>query len=515
MFSFGRISRNSVFYSLAAIAISNTILQLMGFLYRIFLSRVTGAEGLGVYHLIMPLNSVLMSITVTGLTVAVSKLSAARSGAGDFSGAKAVVSLSRKIFALAIIILAVIFYFNSGLVSDVVLGDRRTEKSLPFLFVCIFLTGIENIYKNYFYGVNRVLPQITSELSEQVVRALSVAALLFTLKPQDPGDAAMLIVLGMVISELFSSSLLTFFYKRERRGLKIPPKSSPKASEILSIAIPVSGATTVNNLLSSLNSLLIPRLLVASGVSAKAATESFGILFGMTMPLLSFPIAFIASLTSVMVPKISEDMGAGRHTLMRRKAIKTIHATSLLAMPCMAILIPLGGETCRLLFANEAAGEHIFFLALATLLSYYELSLVAIMNGLGLQKRAAVFIVIGGIVQILGTLSVANPAIRMQGFVIGYLASGAVQTLLTFISLVRYLKIKPRYGNWFVMPLLASTLACLLCNIVYNFAISKGFSNPASLSVAAVSALLTYGFSLSALGTNIIKYIKTLIPTKQ
>ena len=72
------ISKNSVFYSLSAIAISNTLLQLMGFLYRVFLSRMAGAEGLGVYHLIMPLQSVLMSLTVSGLTVAVSKLSATR-----------------------------------------------------------------------------------------------------------------------------------------------------------------------------------------------------------------------------------------------------------------------------------------------------------------------------------------------------------------------------------------------------------------------------------------------------
>ncbi len=502
-----KISKKSVFASLAAIAVSNTILQLMGFLYRIFLSRMTGAEGLGVYHLVMPLNSVLMSVTVTGLTVAVSRLSAARAGTGDFRGAKSVVSLSQKIFTTAVIILAVLFYINSDFISMRILGDRRTSKALPLLFVCLFLTGIENIYKNYFYGVNRVTPQITSELSEQVVRALAVAALLFYFGTSDAGNSAALIVLGMVISELSSFVILTLFYKGEKRGLRKPERKKATLSEILSVAVPVSGAATVNNLLSSLNSLLIPRLLIASGMSAVSATESLGVMFGMTMPLLSFPIAFIASLTSVMVPKISEDTSAGRHSLTRRKAIKTIHATSLLAMPCMSILIPLGGELAPLLFGHSGAGEHIFLLALATLLSYYEMSLVAIMNGLGLQKRAAVFIVIGGVVQILGTLTVANPAIRMQGFVIGYLVSGAVQVLLTFISLVRYLKIRPRYVNWFVFPALAATLALLICNLVYNIT--------SSIILSAITALVTYGISLSSLGTNIIKYLRTLIPKEE
>lgn len=499
-----RISRKSVFYSLAAIALSNTLLQLMGFLYRIFLSRVAGAEGLGVYHLVMPLNSVLMSVTVTGLTVSVSRLSAVRAGVGDFRGAKSVVSLSQKIFTAVVLILAAIFYINSGFISGHILGDSRTEKSLPLLFVCLFLTGIENIYKNYFYGVNRVTPQITSELSEQVVRFLAVAALLFYFGTDDAGKSAALIVFGMVISELSSFVILTLFYKGEKRGLEKPERKKAALSEILSVAVPVSAAATLNNLLSSLNSILVPRLLVTSGMDTVSATESFGVMFGMTMPLLSFPIAFIASLTSVMVPKISEDSSAGRHSLMRRKAIKTIHATSLLAMPCMAILIPLGGELAPLLFGHSGAGEYVFLLSLATLLSYYEMSLVAIMNALGLQKRAAVFIVIGGVVQLLGTLTVANPTIRMQGFVTGYLLSGAVQVLLTFISLVRYLKIRPRYVNWFVFPALAATLALLICNLIYNLT--------SSILLSALSALATYGITLSALGTNIIKYLGTLIP---
>lgn len=510
--NFGRISKNSVFYSLSAIAVSNTLLQLMGFLYRVFLSRMTGAEGLGVYHLIMPLNSVLMSLTVSGLTVAVSKLSATRAAIGDFKGAKATVSLSQKIFAVAVLSLALLFYFNSDLVSSKLLGDSRTAKSLPFLFVCLFLTGIENIYKNYFYGVNRVVPQITSELSEQVVRFLAVAALLYMLTPVNPGDSAMLIIVGMVISELSSFIVLSFFYKFERRGMKNPIKSRSSSREILSIAVPVAGAATLNNLLSSLNSLLIPRLLVISGMSESVATESFGIMFGMTMPLLSFPIAFVASLTSVMVPKISEDLSRKNFDSMRRRAIKTIHATSLLAMPCMAVLIPLGGKLAPLLFGNTGAGEHIFVLALATLLSYYELSLVAVMNALGLQKRAAVFIVIGGIVQILCTLTVANPEIRMQGFTFGYLISCALQVLLTFISLMRYLKIKPRLTNWFILPLLSSILSCLICNIVCNLALSNGVSDVSAIILAAISAIISYGLCLAALGTNIVNYIKTLIP---
>ena len=49
--------------------------QLVGFGYRIALSRLVGAETMGLYQLIMPVYSTLMSLTAIGLTVAVSTLS--------------------------------------------------------------------------------------------------------------------------------------------------------------------------------------------------------------------------------------------------------------------------------------------------------------------------------------------------------------------------------------------------------------------------------------------------------
>ena len=46
--------------------------QLLGFIYRILLSRLIGAEVMGLYQLVMPVYSVLLSVTAVGLTAAVS-----------------------------------------------------------------------------------------------------------------------------------------------------------------------------------------------------------------------------------------------------------------------------------------------------------------------------------------------------------------------------------------------------------------------------------------------------------
>ena len=48
----------------------------MGFLYRVFMSNAIGAEGMGLYQLILPIYSLAWSITSAGFTTTISRLTA-------------------------------------------------------------------------------------------------------------------------------------------------------------------------------------------------------------------------------------------------------------------------------------------------------------------------------------------------------------------------------------------------------------------------------------------------------
>ena len=69
-----KLGKQSVFYNAFFLCMSSIGLQLIGFVYRIGLSRFGGAEVMGMYQLIMPAYSVIMSFTMSGLTLAVSRL---------------------------------------------------------------------------------------------------------------------------------------------------------------------------------------------------------------------------------------------------------------------------------------------------------------------------------------------------------------------------------------------------------------------------------------------------------
>lgn len=64
---------------------------------------------------------------------------------------------------------------------------------------------------------------------------------------------------------------------------------------MLSIALPVGANALLGNLMGAANATLIPQKLVEGGMERSAAISEFGVVCGMTMPMLSLPIVFLGS----------------------------------------------------------------------------------------------------------------------------------------------------------------------------------------------------------------------------
>ena len=133
-------------------------------------------------------------------------------------------------------------------------------------------------------------------------------------------------------------------------------------------------------------SVLIPQQLVRAGADVSAAMSAFGIMCGMTLPMLSLPTAFIGALGLTLVPRLAQASALGRIDLVRRRLDRALQAVSALVLPAMALLAALGPTLGALLFREPAAGDHLPLLAAGTALSCYQAVLSGALNGLGRRK---------------------------------------------------------------------------------------------------------------------------------
>ena len=155
----------------------STLSQLLGFGYRVALSRLAGAEVMGLYQLIMPVYSVLLSLTAVGVTAAASNLTAQYLALGDRRGAAQALSTCLRIFALLALPVGAAVALASDAISVHLLGDARTRLGLILLVPCVAFTGVENMHKHVFYGAGLVRPPAIVELLEQLVRPGAVLSL--------------------------------------------------------------------------------------------------------------------------------------------------------------------------------------------------------------------------------------------------------------------------------------------------------------------------------------------------
>ena len=151
--------------------------QGLSFCYRVALSRLVGAEVMGLYQLLMPVCSVLLSLTAVGLTAAMSNLSSQYLALGNGKG----VAQTRRMCLTALgvgllpVSAAVVAFYDP--ISVYLLGDARTQLGLILLLPCVALTGVENIHKHFFYGTGVVRPPAVVELMEQFIRAAAMSEL--------------------------------------------------------------------------------------------------------------------------------------------------------------------------------------------------------------------------------------------------------------------------------------------------------------------------------------------------
>lgn len=511
-----KISKNAVFYNTIMLIATNISAQFIFFGYRIFLSRMIGAEGMGVYQLIFPFYFVLVSLTFSGLCMAVTRLSAERQALHDKSGIYNTVRYCIWIFVLIFAVVAIPSAMFSKEIAIFALGDERTALSILILLPCIFFTGFENIFKSCFYGMKKITPPIFAEITEQLTRFGTAAFLLICFPTKNIAIMVAYIVCGMLIAEIASSFLLMLFYRKHMPCPVNTDKNNFKMfKSIADIALPVSAAGLLNNLLSSANIILLPRRLVFSGMAQSDALSLFGVIIGMLLPLIMLPSPFITSLSTILMPKISEGSALKNAADIKRKTAKAIHAVSLFAFPSSTLLIVLAPLACQLLYKQTVSPLLIIPAAAAAIFVYFQIITCSILNGIGQQRKVAVITVIGGVMQLVLTYFAAGSKyLGIYGYLLGFLVSTVFMSLYSFILIVKKTKVKINWTGWFIIPILSSAICGLTAYPVLLLSVHSGIQKWLALILSGLSGAAVYYIIVRFQGLSIKRYLSTLITKK-
>ncbi|MBQ5584446.1 MAG: oligosaccharide flippase family protein [Ruminiclostridium sp.] len=489
--------------SVAILTMTGILSQLVGFGYRVLLTRLAGAEILGLYQLLLPVYAVLLSLTSVGLTQAVSNLSARYEVLGNRRAIHQLRGQGVKIFFLLALLPCGLLLACSDAASVYILADARTRLGLMLLVPCLLLTGTENLHKHYFYGTGRVLPAALTELIEQVLKAVFILSLLVILEPSTSEKAVGTIVLGMILCEIFSAVTQVILFRVCLGSPKrLPGKGVEKTflrRQMAHIALPLGFAALLGNLISSLNALLIPRLLTLGGMDQGEAVSAYGITFGMTLPMLLLPTAFLSALGLVLTPKLSQASALGRRETIRNHIRRAVGTANLILIPALSLLAVLGSGLGVTLYKEPAVADHLPLLALGVLFSCWQTLFCFVLSGLDRQGISAVIALVCDLVQLaLTCLTVTR--FGMGGYAVSFGASSLLGAVLTWQVVARETDLGLPIFDWFAAPTLSACLGTACGDLMETILLRAGMTAlPAALGAMGFGLVL-YWAGLEAMG---------------
>lgn len=489
--------------SVALLTVTGILSQAVGFAYRVGLTRLAGAEIMGLYQLILPVYSILLSLTSVGLTTGVSNLSAWYQALGDRRAIWQVRGQAIRLFFLLAALPCILLLLFSDAVSVYLLGDARTRLGLMLLVPCLLLTGVENLQKHYFYGTGRVFPAAMTELAEMVLRAALVLSLVKGLSPATAEGVVGAIVLGMALCEIASAVTQTVLF-RHALGPKSRLTGPGTTSQVLRgklgrIAAPLGAAALLGNLISSANAVLIPRLLVSGGMDQNQAVAVYGVTFGMTLPMLLLPTAFLSALGLVLTPKLSQCSALNDQGEIRRQVSRSVGLANLILIPALALLAVSGPAIGAALYADARVGDHLPLLALGVLFSCWQTLCAAILSGVGRQGAAAgIALAADGVQLVLTCLLVSGRG--MQGYAFAFTLSAVLGAALSWWVVAREIGLSLPVFPWFTAPVLSACLAATCGDLMETVLQRSGLSHCAAALGGLGFGLLLYLAALQALG---------------
>lgn len=488
----------------AFLTVFSVLSQMLGFVYRVCLSRMVGPQVMGLYQLVMPVYSVLMSLTAIGLTAAASNLTSRYLALDNGRAVRQTVKSCLVLFFCLLLPVAVVTAVLYDPISVYLLGDARTQLGLLLLLPCVALTGVENIHKHVFYGAGQVRPPAVVELLEQLIRAGAVLGLLVIFLPQNPERTVGLIVTGMILCEIFSAvTLLTLF--RWRMGRLRRNGAGERRGELYRrvavMALPVGATALLGNLMGAINAALIPQKLVAGGMIRSRAMAEFGVLCGMTMPMLSLPTVFLGALNLVMMPRVARSCALGRMDRAREDVRRNMETVTLIILPCMALMTVVGPELGLVLFGEPEAGRYLVPLAVATACGCLQAVLSGGLNAAEHQGTAAGIALICDVVQlVLTALLMSRPGVGMDGFVAGVVIAGVLGLVLSLWAATRHMGLRISIPGMLGLPGLATLLSWQTSLLLYGRLRMVELPPVLLVGVTLLFGGVVYGSGLVAMG---------------
>lgn len=358
--------------------------------YRAYLSGKIGAEGMGLYQLIFSVFLLTITLSTSGISLAVTRMVTAAIAANRRCTVRSVVTQCFLFCLTVSCTIAVLLLCFSDFAAAHILGNAGAAPSLRILALGLPFMSQCTCMKGYFLAVDESLSTSWSDAVEQVLTIFSAVVLFWYFAPQSIEAACFAAMIASTFGEAVSFLAGFLIYRRSLK--RNTPKEKEQATGVLHgmfhIAVPCTLSSAARSLLSTAENLLIPRELGRYGLSRAASMSAYGLLQGMAMPMLYFPSSFLTSFASLLIPKTAREFELSHRRAVRHITQRAVHAALQFGIFCSGIFFVFGSDWGEAFYKSREAGAYLKILAPLVPLLYLDVVVDSLLKGLDEQLNS-------------------------------------------------------------------------------------------------------------------------------
>lgn len=490
------------------LTISSIIVKVIGSLNWIILSRVLGGEGIGLYQMGFPIYLMAITVSSAGVPVAISIITSEKLANKDYRGAKRVFNVSLRLLLVSGLLFSSALFFGADfLINQHIIRDSRAYYSIIALAPAVFFVTFLASFRGYLQGWQIMTPTATSEVVEQLVRVITMLVFADLFMPYGLAYAAGGASMGAGAGAFCALLVLMWFYRRLKRRLhaeieaqddSIPQESAGHIiKRLLKLALPVSLTSLMLPIGANLDLLIVPQRLEVAGFNVRHATELFGYLTGMAVPLVNLATIFTAAMTISLVPSISESRALERFDAIRDKIRLAFRVAMIITFPCFMGLFFLAEKVAALIYNAPGAAGAIQTMSVGILfLGMHQIS-TGILQGLGKTAIPVINMILACVVKVvMSWWLTAIPFLGIKGASMATVADFAVAAIINMGFIYKYTGFTFSLGS-LLKPLLASGVMGAVIYMVLSFTEQFGMW---CVLFAMAAAVPTYALALIAFG---------------
>lgn len=428
------------------LTLSGFVVKAIGSINWIILSRILGGEGIGIYQMAFPIYLLALDVSSAGLPIAISIITAEKAAKEDYAGAQRIFRVSLTMLCITALFLSFVVFFGARfLIDEQIIRESRAYYSLIALAPAIFFTTIIAGYRGYLQGWQQMTPTAMSQIVEQLVRVVVMLGFAALLLPYGLDYAAGGASLGAGAGGLAAWLVLIYFYYKLKRSL---PKDGPVFPQerirhilkrLIVLAIPISLSSIMLPVVSNLDLLIVPRRLEVAGYSTSQATELFGYLTGMSVPLINLATILTAAMAMSLVPAISHNFTLKETDEIYSRTAGAMRISFLVTIPFSVMLYVMAEPVVTFIYNAPAATDATRAVAIAICFLGLHQITTAILQGLKRPKIPVINMGVACIAKVLcNWFLVAIPSFGITGAAYATVADIGVAAALNLFFIYRH-----------------------------------------------------------------------------